>query len=102
MWIDTAGSQLPCLRAAAPDLSCPRFPIDSCSTCPVQPLAGPDLLASRPPPRSSIVITFSHTDQSAGQRISSRCGECIYLASAVESEWRSRSGPAVVGRDCGA
>ncbi|KAH9247934.1 hypothetical protein BASA81_014437 [Batrachochytrium salamandrivorans] len=30
------------------------------------------------------------------------CGECIYLAPRWSHKWRSRSGPAVVGRDCGA
>ncbi|KAH6575383.1 hypothetical protein BASA62_001940 [Batrachochytrium salamandrivorans] len=32
----------------------------------------------------------------------SGCGECIYLAPRWSHKWRSRSGPALVGRDCGA
>ncbi|KAH9267187.1 hypothetical protein BASA83_010101 [Batrachochytrium salamandrivorans] len=35
-------------------------------------------------------------------RTRSGCGECIYLASRWSLKWRSRSGPTLVGRDCGA
>ncbi|KAH9263930.1 hypothetical protein BASA83_012636 [Batrachochytrium salamandrivorans] len=38
----------------------------------------------------------------AGSRTRSGCGECIYLAPRWSLKWRSRSGPALVGRDCGA
>ncbi|KAH9274295.1 hypothetical protein BASA83_003293 [Batrachochytrium salamandrivorans] len=37
-----------------------------------------------------------------GHSTRSGCGECIYLAPWWSHKWRSRSGPAVVGRDCGA
>ncbi|KAH9270550.1 hypothetical protein BASA83_007363 [Batrachochytrium salamandrivorans] len=37
-----------------------------------------------------------------GRSTRSGCGECIYLAPRWSLKWRSRSGPAVVGRDCGA
>ncbi|KAH6596671.1 hypothetical protein BASA50_005002 [Batrachochytrium salamandrivorans] len=37
-----------------------------------------------------------------GRRTRSGCGECIYLAPRWSLKWRSRSGPALVGRDCGA
>ncbi|KAH9259884.1 hypothetical protein BASA82_001199 [Batrachochytrium salamandrivorans] len=37
-----------------------------------------------------------------GSRTRSGCGECIYLAPRWSPKWRSRSGPALVGRDCGA
>ncbi|KAH9270891.1 hypothetical protein BASA83_006844 [Batrachochytrium salamandrivorans] len=37
-----------------------------------------------------------------GRAPRSRCGECIYLAPRWSHKWRSRSGPALVGRDCGA
>ncbi|KAH6593668.1 hypothetical protein BASA50_007226 [Batrachochytrium salamandrivorans] len=36
-----------------------------------------------------------------GRSTRSGCGECIYLAPRWSHKWRSRSGPAVVGRDCG-
>ncbi|KAH6598759.1 hypothetical protein BASA61_002834 [Batrachochytrium salamandrivorans] len=42
------------------------------------------------------------TTQIAGSRTRSGCGECIYLAPRWSLKWRSRSGPALVGRDCGA
>ncbi|KAH6572553.1 hypothetical protein BASA50_004365 [Batrachochytrium salamandrivorans] len=38
------------------------------------------------------------TTQIAGSRTRSGCGECIYLAPRWSLKWRSRSGPAVVGR----
>ncbi|KAH6595926.1 hypothetical protein BASA50_005506 [Batrachochytrium salamandrivorans] len=37
-----------------------------------------------------------------GRSTRSRCGECIYLAPRWSLKWRSRSGPALVGRNCGA
>ncbi|KAH6587387.1 hypothetical protein BASA61_006308 [Batrachochytrium salamandrivorans] len=37
-----------------------------------------------------------------GRSTRSGCGECIYLAPRWSLKWRSRSGPALVGRDCGA
>ncbi|KAH9274984.1 hypothetical protein BASA83_002696 [Batrachochytrium salamandrivorans] len=37
-----------------------------------------------------------------GRSTRSGCGECIYLAPRWSHKWRSRSGPAVVGRGCGA
>ncbi|KAH9247811.1 hypothetical protein BASA81_014571 [Batrachochytrium salamandrivorans] len=37
-----------------------------------------------------------------GRALDSGCGECIYLAPRWSLKWRSRSGPALVGRDCGA
>ncbi|KAH6596140.1 hypothetical protein BASA50_005346 [Batrachochytrium salamandrivorans] len=37
-----------------------------------------------------------------GRALDLRCGECIYLAPRWSLKWRSRSGPALVGRDCGA
>ncbi|KAH6575865.1 hypothetical protein BASA60_004804 [Batrachochytrium salamandrivorans] len=37
-----------------------------------------------------------------GRSTRSGCGECIYLALQWSLKWRSRSGPALVGRDCGA
>ncbi|KAH9246312.1 hypothetical protein BASA81_016144 [Batrachochytrium salamandrivorans] len=42
------------------------------------------------------------TTQIAGSRTRSGCGECIYLAPRWSLKWRSRSGPTLVGRDCGA
>ncbi|KAH6596375.1 hypothetical protein BASA50_005080 [Batrachochytrium salamandrivorans] len=42
------------------------------------------------------------TTQTAGSRTRSGYGEGIYLAPRWSLKWRSRSGPAVVGRDCGA
>ncbi|KAH9264865.1 hypothetical protein BASA83_011612 [Batrachochytrium salamandrivorans] len=42
------------------------------------------------------------TTQIAGSRTRSGCGECIYLAPRWSHKWRSRSGPTLVGRDCGA
>ncbi|KAH9276779.1 hypothetical protein BASA83_000914 [Batrachochytrium salamandrivorans] len=38
------------------------------------------------------------TTQTAGSRTRSGCGECIYLAPRWSLKWRSRSGPALVGR----
>ncbi|KAH9263462.1 hypothetical protein BASA83_013153 [Batrachochytrium salamandrivorans] len=37
-----------------------------------------------------------------GRSTRSGCGECIYLAPRWSLKCRSRSGPALVGRDCGA
>ncbi|KAH9270747.1 hypothetical protein BASA83_007109 [Batrachochytrium salamandrivorans] len=37
-----------------------------------------------------------------GRAHRSGCGECIYLAPRWSLKWRSRSGPTLVGRDCGA
>ncbi|KAH9266990.1 hypothetical protein BASA83_010181 [Batrachochytrium salamandrivorans] len=37
-----------------------------------------------------------------GRSTRSGCGECIYLAPRWSHKWQSRSGPALVGRDCGA
>ncbi|KAH9261981.1 hypothetical protein BASA82_000955 [Batrachochytrium salamandrivorans] len=37
-----------------------------------------------------------------GRALDPGVGECIYLAPRWSLEWRSRSGPALVGRDCGA
>ncbi|KAH6565387.1 hypothetical protein BASA62_007317 [Batrachochytrium salamandrivorans] len=37
-----------------------------------------------------------------GRALDPGVGECIYLAPRWSLKWRSRSGPALVGRDCGA
>ncbi|KAH6583078.1 hypothetical protein BASA61_008202 [Batrachochytrium salamandrivorans] len=56
-------------------------------------------------PSNSVWTSINNSDittQIAGSRTRSGCGECIYLAPRWSLKWRSRSGPALVGRDCGA
>ncbi|KAH6581048.1 hypothetical protein BASA61_009264 [Batrachochytrium salamandrivorans] len=52
-------------------------------------------------PSHSVWTSTSNSEiptQTAGSRTRSGCGECIYLAPRWSLKWRSRSGPALVGR----
>ncbi|KAH9263778.1 hypothetical protein BASA83_012813 [Batrachochytrium salamandrivorans] len=85
------------------------FSVDHCILCDQQ-LLSTSIAISWWSVNKSPAIAFSLdstsnseiTTQIAGSRTRSGCGECIYLAPRWSLEWRSRSGPAVVGRDCGA
>ncbi|KAH6582750.1 hypothetical protein BASA60_001777 [Batrachochytrium salamandrivorans] len=63
------------------------FSVDHCILCDQQLLS------------TSIAHLVVECEQIAGSRTRSGCGECIYLAPRWSLKWRSRSGPALVGRD---